>query len=494
MLMKRVCVVLMLVMLAALAVPTLATSVGAGPTTLQPINLGSAGTFAILAETAITTTGVTHIIGNVGISPAAASAIAGFGPVLDSSGTFSTSPLVTGKIYASDYAPPTPNMLSTAISNMETAFTTANGLTVPAPVNELGSGNIGGDTLTALPTGNIYKWSTAVMIPSALTIDCSTNPSAVFVFQIAQGLTVSANVNLVGCLTQNIFWIVSGITTLESGVAFQGIILDQTQVIFDSGATLVGEALAQTQVTLIGNSISAPTITPTPYSITFDQSGIPTTGVTWGVTVGGVDTTGTGSNITVTGITGIPSYSFDSPVAGATGVQYVSTCSGSVSGAGNQSCAYTTQYRVSFGVSPIGGGTTSPGATAYYTAGIGLPISATAGSGYTFSSWYSGGASIVFTSFTSSSTTATINGPGTIRAEFLGSGTGSGSGGSGPNPNPGTNCFNGPVYDYFVGTTLVGTGTHAIYSGPNIQLVAGGPISRGLNVTAVLDHSLSCSE
>ena len=141
--------------------------------------------------------------------------------------------MVTGDIYASDYTQPTPTALTTAVSNMESAYTTANGLTVPAPVTELGSGNIGGMVLTALPTGNIYKWSTAVTIPTALTIDCSSNPSAVFVLQIAQGLTVGANVNLDQCLPQNIFWIVAGITTLESGVSFQGIVLDQSQVIFD---------------------------------------------------------------------------------------------------------------------------------------------------------------------------------------------------------------------------------------------------------------------
>src|SRR5580700_1225670 len=108
MLMKRICVVLMLILLSALAVPTFAASAHATGTNLQPVGLGLAADFAILAETAVTTTGVTHITGNVGISPAAASATAGFGPVMDSSGTFSTSSLVTGRIYASNYAEPTP--------------------------------------------------------------------------------------------------------------------------------------------------------------------------------------------------------------------------------------------------------------------------------------------------------------------------------------------------------------------------------------------------
>ncbi|MDA4113463.1 MAG: ice-binding family protein [Thaumarchaeota archaeon] len=481
---------LLLVSLSALVVPTVATSVSALPPSLQPVDLGLAGNFAILAETAITTTGVTHITGNLGISPAASTAMTGFGPVLDSSGTFSISPLVTGQIYASNYAAPTPSMLSTAVGNMESAYTTANGLTTPAPVNELGSGNIGGLTLTALSTGNIYKWSTAVTIPSALTIDCTPNPSAVFVLQIAQGLTVSANVSLIQCLPQHIFWIVAGITTLESGVSMQGIVLDQTQVIFDSGATLVGDALAQSQVTLIGNSITEAPTTSAPYNVTFDQTGIPTTGVTWGVTVGGTHHTGTGSNITLTGLTGIQPYSYDSPVAGATGTQYASTCSGLVSAAGTQSCGYTTQYQVSFAVSPFASGTTSPSATTYYNAGTGLSISATANSGYAFSSWSNGEASITFTSSVSSTTTATINGPGTITVEF------SSSGNPNPNPNPSPNpslaCVNYSVYDYFVGTTLVGTGTEATYPGPNIQLVAGGPIYGGSNVTVMLDPSLSC--
>ena len=248
-------------------------------------------------------------------------------------------------------------------------------------------------------------------------------------------------------------------------------------------ATLVGEALAQTQVTLIGNTITAPIITP-PYSVTFAETGIPTTGVTWGVTVGGTDHTGTGSNITVTGITEIQPYSFDTAVTGATGVRYVSDCPELVSGAGTQSCGYTTQYQVSFAVSPPGSGADSPSTTTYYNAGMALSISATANSGYDFSGWSNGETSIAFTSLASSTTTATISGPGTITAYFSTAGV--------PSPSLSNACVSYPVYDYFVGTTLVGTGTHATYSGPNVQLIAGGPVYGGSNVLAMFDPSLSC--
>lgn len=86
-----------------------------------PVNLGAAGDFAILAKTAISTTGATHIHGNIGVSPAAATSITGFGLVADSSGTFSTSTLVAGKVYAADYAVPAPTAMTAAISDMETA-------------------------------------------------------------------------------------------------------------------------------------------------------------------------------------------------------------------------------------------------------------------------------------------------------------------------------------------------------------------------------------
>lgn len=63
--------------------------------TLPDNVLGTAGNFAILAKTGISTTG------NIGVSPAAATYITGFGLIMDKSNTFSTSSLVIGKVYAS---------------------------------------------------------------------------------------------------------------------------------------------------------------------------------------------------------------------------------------------------------------------------------------------------------------------------------------------------------------------------------------------------------
>ncbi len=110
-----------------------------------PVNLGTAVNYTILSESGITGGAGSTITGDIAVSPIDSTAITGFGLSLDSSGTFSTSSLVTGKVYAANYVDPTPVTLSTAISNMTTAFSTANGQAPDA--TELGAGNIGGMTL-----------------------------------------------------------------------------------------------------------------------------------------------------------------------------------------------------------------------------------------------------------------------------------------------------------------------------------------------------------
>ena len=173
---------------------------------------------------------------------------------MDSSNQFSTSSLVIGKIYASDYAVPTPTNMTTAISDMQTAFTNAAGRILPT-ATELGAGNIGGMTLAP----GLYKWGTGVTIPTNLTLSGSSND--VWIFQITQTLTVSNGVHINlsgGAQAKNIFWQVTGQTTLGTTSVFNGNILDQTAIVLNTGATLNGRALAQTAVTLNANSVIKP--------------------------------------------------------------------------------------------------------------------------------------------------------------------------------------------------------------------------------------------
>ncbi|MGD0342822.1 MAG: ice-binding family protein [Bacteroidales bacterium] len=221
---------------------------------LSVVNLGTAGNFAILAKTEVSTTGTTHINGDIGISPAAATFITGFALILPAGGAFSTSALVTGNIYAPTYASPTPANMTTAISNMETAYTDAAGRTLP-DFTELYAGNIGGKTL--IP--GLYKWSSTVLIPSSITI--SGSATDVWIFQISKDLTVSnaVNVTLSGAaLAKNIFWQVAGITSMGTTSHFEGNILCKTGITFKTGASMNGRALAQTAVVLDANAITKP--------------------------------------------------------------------------------------------------------------------------------------------------------------------------------------------------------------------------------------------
>lgn len=221
----------------------------AGP---APVNLGTAGNFVVLSKAGISTTGVTSITGNIGVSPISASAITGFGLILAPSGRYSKSSLVIGRIFAADYAPPTPAMMTTAVGDMETAYTDAAGRTLPG-YTELYAGDLTGQTL---PPG-LYKWSTGVLV-SAGGVTIAGSPTDVWIFQVAQDLTIDSGaiVSLSGGASPtNVFWQVAGQASLGTTAQMKGIILSETQIVMSTGARLLGRALAQTAVTLDANDI-----------------------------------------------------------------------------------------------------------------------------------------------------------------------------------------------------------------------------------------------
>jgi hypothetical protein len=245
---------------------TTGTAASAGP---AAVNLGTAGNYTILAETAITSTltAGTTITGDIGISPAAASYITGFTLALDGAGSpvgcFSTTlgspaPRVTGKVYAADYngACPTPANLTTAVGDMMIAFTDAAGRTIPDHT-ELGAGDISGLTLAP----GLYKWGTGVLVNTDVTL--SGAPNDVWIFQISGDLTVANGAHIVlagGALPKNIFWQVDGGTGVAIGTTanFEGVILASKAITLNTGATGHGRLLARTAVTLDSNAFTQP--------------------------------------------------------------------------------------------------------------------------------------------------------------------------------------------------------------------------------------------
>ena len=230
---------------------TTGTTPATGP---APVNLGTAGNYVILAKSGVSTTGTTAVVGNIGLSPAATSFLTGFALVMDSTNTFATSSLVTGKVYAADMAPPTPDALTTAVGDMEAAYTDAAGRTNP-DATELGAGDISGMTLVP----GLYKWGTGVTINTGVTLSGGAND--VWIFQIAQDLTVANGAIITlsgGAQAKNIFWQVSGAVALGTTSDFKGIILCQTGIAIQTGASLNGMALAQTAVTLDATTVTKP--------------------------------------------------------------------------------------------------------------------------------------------------------------------------------------------------------------------------------------------
>ena len=219
-----------------------------------PVNLGTAGNFAILAKSGVSTTGTTAVVGDVGLSPAAGSFLTGFALTLDATNKFATSAVVTGQLFAADYAAPTPTNMTTAVLDMQTAYTDAAGRTLPDATN-LGAGNLNG--LVIAP--GLYKWGTGVLIPSSLTLNGGANDT--WIFQIAGDLTVGngAIVTLTGgALPKNVVWQVAGQSVLGTTSDFKGIILCQTLIAFQTGSVLNGRALAQTAVTLDATNLTKP--------------------------------------------------------------------------------------------------------------------------------------------------------------------------------------------------------------------------------------------
>jgi hypothetical protein len=221
------------------------TAASPGP---MPVNLGKAGTFAILTKTGITDVYASAVTGDVGTSPITGAAL------------LLSCTEVTGKVYTVDAAGPLPcvvtdaTFLTAAVGDMEFAYTDAAGRTTP-DFTELGAGEIGGKTLVP----GLYKWGTDVSITTDVTL--SGGPNDVWIFQVSGRLKEAnaARVTLAGgALAKNIFWQVAGAVTLGTTAHFEGVILGKKLIAVNTGATVNGRLLAQTAVTLQMNAVTQP--------------------------------------------------------------------------------------------------------------------------------------------------------------------------------------------------------------------------------------------
>jgi Ice-binding-like/Bacterial Ig-like domain len=215
----------------------------------SPVPLGEAGIFAILTKSGITDVPPSAISGDIGTSPITGAAI-----------HVTCAEMVTGTIYSVNAAGPLPcrvtdpTLLTTAVANMQAAYTNAAGRKLPNFVN-LGAGQIGG--LTLVP--GLYKWSTGVLISTSVTL--SGSASDVWIFQIAGNLTQASGTKMIlagGALPKNIFWQTSDAVSIGTNAHVEGVLLSKTLIAMKTGASANARLFAQTAVTLQQTAVTQP--------------------------------------------------------------------------------------------------------------------------------------------------------------------------------------------------------------------------------------------
>ncbi len=241
----------------------MAVSVNAATATLNPGTvLGTAGNFAIFSKAGITNVPTSVITGNIGTWYSNADTGVAFAGI--------TCPQVTGSIYSRDSTGPLPCVLADSVllttitevarADMETAYTAAAAEAAGTDTFlNVGAGTLGIPGTSEHFVPGVYTWGSAVTILNDIYLDGSSTD--VWVFQISGTLDISSGkqIHLTGgALAKNIFWQVTGATTLGTTSVFEGNILDATNIAIQTGATLHGRALAQTAVTLDQSTVTIP--------------------------------------------------------------------------------------------------------------------------------------------------------------------------------------------------------------------------------------------
>jgi Ice-binding-like/PEP-CTERM motif len=202
---------------------------------VSSVNLGTAGSFAVLAGSTVTNTGSSVISGNVGLWPGAA--VTGF---------FPPGIVIKGTIHAGDA------VAQMAQSDLTKAYNAAMG---QSPTATLTGKDLGGMTLTP----GVYFFKTSAQLTGKLTLNNLGNPNAVFVFQIGSTLTTASSSSVVfsNSLTDsNVFWQVGSSATLGTKTSFEGNILALTSITLNTGASIgCGSALARNGAVTLDDNV-----------------------------------------------------------------------------------------------------------------------------------------------------------------------------------------------------------------------------------------------
>ena len=196
--------------------------------------LGSAQSFAILAATTVTNSGLTVIKGDLGVSPG--TAVTGFPP-----GT-----VIGGTIHSDD---------ASATSAQADAFTAYNALAAETCGTNL-SGSILGTSVNAVTLSpGVYCFGSSAQLTGTLTL----SGKGVYVFQVGTTLTTASASSVIlanGATAGDVFWQVGTSTTLGVNTTFVGSIFANVSDTVTGGSSVAGRIFAITgAVTLDTNAI-----------------------------------------------------------------------------------------------------------------------------------------------------------------------------------------------------------------------------------------------
>jgi hypothetical protein len=242
----------------------------------QP-RLGTAASFSVLAGAGITNTNTSTVTGDVGTFPTTTET--GFGSLT-----------VGGINHAGDA------VSQGAKTDLVVAYNDAAGQT---PFTDLTGVNLGGQNLVP----GTYRFSSSAQLTGNLTL----SGFGVYVFQIGSTLTTASGSSVLltgGAQACGVYWQVTSSATFGTTTAFQGTVIALTSITMNTGATLIGRALARNgAVTLDTNTITTPAANCAglPSSGGLPNTGVPSellSGFSWLLVIG----VGSGLAVGVLGI------------------------------------------------------------------------------------------------------------------------------------------------------------------------------------------------
>lgn len=198
--------------------------------------LGSSSQFAVLSGAAVTNTGATTVIGDLGGLP-------------PGSVTGSETMTLTGDIQTGNA------VVQMAHADASQAFTTLNQQVLTTDLTGQDLGTVG------VLTPGVYRFATSAQLTGNLVLDFAGNPDGAFVFQIGTALTTataSSVTVLNGGAGSGIFFAVGSSATLGTDTLFAGNILASQAITLNTGVRLLcGRAIALVAAVTLDSNVVA---------------------------------------------------------------------------------------------------------------------------------------------------------------------------------------------------------------------------------------------